>query len=66
MTKPSLLKNSCGSTAGEKGVHAFLKGIIPKANIITQQEFELVSYEVAEQYVSHYTIGDFTPRYPPF
>ena len=42
---------------GAKGIHTFLKGIIPKVNIIAQLEFELAYYDVTVQYVSYYASG---------
>ena len=41
---------------GNKGVHAFPKGISPKVNIIARLEFELANFEVAVQRVNHYTL----------
>ena len=43
---------------GDQEVHAFLKGISLKVNAIARVEFELASYVVITQPVSHYTRGD--------
>ena len=37
----------------DKRVHAFLKGISSKVNIVTLLEFELHYCDIAVQYVSH-------------
>ena len=42
---------------GDKGVHAFLKGISPKVNVIALLEFKLAYFEARVQHLSHYTIG---------
>ena len=42
-------------SGGDLRVYAFPKGISLKVNIIAQQEFELAYYDIAVQYVSHYT-----------
>ena len=39
----------------DKGVHAFLKGISSKMNIIAQLEFELAYFKATVQYFNHYT-----------
>ena len=44
-----------------KVVHAFLKGISPKVNILAQLEFKLIYSDVAIQHVSLYT-KDTTPH----
>ena len=38
-------------------LHTFLKGISLKMNIIVLLEFELASYDVTVQLISHYTTG---------
>ena len=35
----------------DKGVHAFLKGINPKENVIVRLEFELATYNATAQHV---------------
>ena len=59
MTKSSLYKNRCDTISPIVGwgytVYNFLKGISLKESIITQPGFELVYYDVAVRYVSHYT-----------
>ena len=52
-------KKNCRDTiqpivGGNKGVHAFSKGISSKVNVITWLEFELVYFEAAVQYFSPY------------
>ena len=37
----------------EKRVHAFLKGINPKMNVIVQLEFEFVYYDVTVEHFNH-------------
>ena len=46
----------------DKGVHAFLKGICPKVNLIAQLEYELAHYDSAVHRLNHYT----TLRYLEF
>ena len=46
---------------GDKRFHVFLNGINPKVNIIVRLEFELVSYDVAVEHISHYVTG--TPNF---
>ena len=41
---------------GNKGVHAFTKGIRLRANVMMPLEFELTHYAVTVQHVNHYTI----------
>ena len=42
---------------GDKGVHAFLKGISLNVNVIAPLEFELTYYETAVQAFSNYVTG---------
>ena len=37
-----------------KRVHAFLKDISPKVNVIAQLDFELAYFDVAVKYINHY------------
>ena len=59
MPKPSFQKNSSCTiqplAKGDKDVHAFLKSISLKVNVIVWLEFELVYYNVAVQHVSHWS-----------
>ena len=45
----------------DKGVHTFLKGICPKADVIARLEYELAYYDSAVHRFNHYTT-----RTPPF
>ena len=38
-------------------IHAFPNGVILKVNVIVRPEFELALYDVADQFVNHYTTG---------
>ena len=69
MPKPFLKRNSSGTiyellyspnSWEDKEVHAFLKGISPKVNVIVQLEFKLAYYDFTVQYFNHFAMG------PPF
>ena len=44
-------------SGGNKGVHAFPKGISPKVNGITPLGLELPYFVAAEVLINHYTTG---------
>ena len=54
MPKLSLLKKSNDTIWLDKGVHAFLKGISLKVNIIVWLEIELAYFKATVQHFSHY------------
>ena len=56
MSKPSLEKNS--RVGEDDKIYTFLKGIIPKVNVIVQREFKVAYFKATVQHVNHDAMGN--------